>query len=206
MQLLTEQEKSEIIQAIKEAEKQTSCEFVVTEIEQCDDYNSVRFLWGIIFAIMVALALELIHSGKVLNVLLAETSGFIIGFFVLGRIPILKRLLVHRRKILDEVNYRAWAEFYNQGLYKTREENGILIMLSVFEKMVVIMADQGVNRQVTPDYWEVLKNKIIDGIKQKNAGPVIAEVIKSTAEELKKHFPVRPDDKNELSDGVITKN
>lgn len=202
--LLTEQEKAEITQAIKEAEKQTSCEIVVTEIGQCDDYNSARFLWGLIFGLVVGSLIGLLYPTKGLATLFAVLIGINLGHLV-SFIPSLKRLLIPKRKIQNEVHYRARAEFYEQGLYKTREENGILIMLSAFERMVVILADKGVNTKMPPDYWETMKNKIITGIKQKKGGAAIVEVIKSMTDNLKTHFPVKPDDKDELSDNVISK-
>lgn len=204
MKLLTDSERAEITRAIKEAEKQTSCEFVVAEISHCDDYNSTALLWGIILALIAEFAALVLYPNSTLKLVAGEFIGLLIGFLVIGRIPSIKRLLVPKSKMRNEVHYRAEAEFYQRGLYKTREENGILIMLAVFERIVVVMGDKGVNSKVAPDYWETMKGKIINGIKQKQTGKIVAEVIKSSTDELKKYFPVKPGDKNELPNEIIT--
>ncbi|MEW6026701.1 MAG: hypothetical protein AB1599_05360 [Planctomycetota bacterium] len=230
MKLLTDSERAEISHAIKEAEKQTSCEIVVVEISRCDDYNSAGFAWGIIFALLSCI-LWLIAKASILPApqdwvwsagahasapmtviaypllewILVQALGFLAGFFLIGKIASLKRLLIPRAKMQNEANYRVESEFYRHGLYKTKEENGILIMLSVFERAVVVMADKGANSKVASDYWEAMKNRIVSGIKQNQAGRAIVEVISSAAGELKKHFPAKSEDKNELPDNVITK-
>jgi putative membrane protein len=204
MKLLTDSERAEITQAIQEAEKQTSCEFVVAEISQCDDYNSTTLLWGIIMALIVEITAFLLYPNSTLKLVAGEFIGLLVGFLVIGHIPSMKKLLVPKSKMYNEVHYRAEAEFYQNGLHETKEENGILIMLAVFERMVVILGDKGVNSKVAPDYWEAMKNKIIRGIEQKQTGKVITEAIKSSVDELKKHFPVKPGDKNELPDNVVT--
>ncbi|MDI6733371.1 MAG: TPM domain-containing protein [Planctomycetota bacterium] len=204
MRLLTEQERTEITTAIKEAEKQTSCEFVVAEIAQCDDYNSAKFIWGIIIAFVSAFLAYFISNVTVIYFMLIELIGFSVGFFLVSRILLLMRWIIPIGKIESEVQCRALAEFYENGLHKTKEENGILIMLAVFERMVVILGDKGVNTKVTADYWNKMDKKIIAGIKQGKTVSAIAEVIKSCASDLKNYFPVKSDDKNELTDKVIT--
>jgi putative membrane protein len=75
-------------------------------------------------------------------------------------------------------------------------------MLAVFERRVIILGDRGVNAKVNPAYWDGIRDRIIAGIKKRNAGPAITEAIKSVADDLKAHFPHSPDDRNELPDGV----
>jgi putative membrane protein len=203
MKLLTEQERNEITNVIKEAEKKTSCEFVVAEISHCDDYNSARFVWGIIIALLVGLLEYIFYSPEVAYFTGAQFIGFLIGLLVISHIPFFKRLVLPRKKMQNEVRFRAMAEFYQQGLYKTGEENGILIMLSIFERMVVVLGDKGVHAKVPADYWDKMKDKIIEGIKQNKTGSTIVDVVKSSAGELSAHFPIKPGDINELPDEVI---
>ena len=205
MMFLNEQEREQITQAIKQAEKLTSCEIVVTEIAQCDDYKSARYAWGILWGLLGGLIVYLFVPYVDWQFILAEVIGFFIGFTIASMIPAINRFLVSKDKMADEVHNRALAEFYQQGLYKTKEENGILIMLAVFEKMVVVLGDKGVNAKVSPDYWHKMKDQIIEGIKHNRAGMAIAEAIKANANELKAHFPYKSDDKDELPDTVVTK-
>lgn len=206
MKLLNEAERNEITNAIRETEKKTSCEFVVAEISHCDDYNSARFIWGIISALLAGLLeYSLFSTSEVMYFVAAESVGFLLGLFVIGHIPGFRRLAVPKRKMQDEVHFRALSEFYQQGLYRTRQENGILIMLAIFERMVVVLGDRGVHAKVPADYWDKMKDKIIDGIRQNQTGSAIVEAIKTSAGELSQPFPANPDDTNELPDEVVVK-
>jgi putative membrane protein len=205
MKLLTEQDKTGITQAIKEAEKQTSCEIMVMEVGQCDDYSSARMLWGVIIAFVSAFSVSLFYHLTITQFMAVELVGFLIGLLIINRIPVLKRLLIPVKKMRGEVHYRALAEFYNQGIYKTRAENGIFIMLSVFERMVIILADKGISSKISPDYLNTIRDKIITGIKHNKSGAIIAETIKSLGQDLKEYFPAQIDDKNELPDTILTK-
>lgn len=202
MKLLTDSGKEQITQAINEAEKVTSCEIVVTEVAACDDYNSARFIWGILCLFIAYIIAYYFTPLDGIWLLVSQAGGFIIGFFVFGNIPAMKRLFIPSRKMDSETHYRALSEFYQQGLYKTRQENGILLMLAVFERRVIVLGDRGVNAKVNQAYWDGIRDQIIGAIKQGSAGLAITEAIKSMANDLKTHFPYQPDDRNELPDDV----
>ncbi|MFA5794630.1 MAG: hypothetical protein WC980_06140 [Candidatus Brocadiia bacterium] len=204
MKLFIDSEKKQVIQAIKEAENVTSCEFVVAEVTTCDDYNTSRFAWGILFLFIAYIVSYYFTPLDGIWLIVSQFVGFTIGFFVVGDIPILKRLFIPTIKMESEAQRRALYEFSHQGLHNTRLRNGILVMLAVFERRVVILADSAVNAKAKPEYWANIRDRIIVGIKNNAAGSSVAEVIKSMTQDFKADFPYSPDDKNELPDGIVT--
>jgi putative membrane protein len=61
------------------------------------------------------------------------------------RLPRLKRLFVSEKEMDHEVREAATIQFFLKGLFRTREETGVLIYLSVFEGKVWVLGDRGVD-------------------------------------------------------------
>ncbi len=113
------------------------------------------------------------------------------------------------RKVLsvltDEaaVEQRARKAFLSTGIQNTHDRTGVLIMISLDERMVNVKADKDVHDKVKADTWQTTVNVILDGIKDNRAAEGICRGIEHAGEILAEHFPARPNDRNELPDGVL---
>lgn len=116
------------------------------------------------------------------------------------RIPWLKRLFISRKQIEDEVREAAVKRFFEEGLYRTRDETGVLIYISILERKVWVLADRGINEKVPPSRWDGIVTDIIIGIKEKRQADAISDAILEIGNVLATHFPKQLDDKNELVD------
>ena len=99
----------------------------------------------------------------------------------------------------------ATTQFFNQGLYRTRDETGVLVLISVFERKVWVLADRGINTKVETGQWDDIVKMIVDGIKQNRQTDAICEAVEKIADLLKTHFPIKPDDTDELKNLIIEK-
>jgi putative membrane protein len=97
------------------------------------------------------------------------------------------------------------TQFYTKGLYRTRDETGVLVLISVFERRVWILADRGINVKVPERQWDDIVKMITVGIKQKRSADAICEAVKKIGELLKTHFPIKPDDTDELKNLIVEK-
>lgn len=88
-------------------------------------------------------------------------------------------------------------------MHRTRDETGVLIFISVFEHTVTILADRGINTKVQDGQWNGIVKNIVQGIKQKRHADAICEAVKNIGEILKKHFPVKQDDTDELKNLIV---
>lgn len=97
----------------------------------------------------------------------------------------------------------AEKEYMRLGINKTREGTGVLIFLLLSEKQFYILADDNINKftgeKVWTDIKEVMEEKFVRGEFCKGILFAIEEIGKILAH----HFPIRPDDKNEISNRVI---
>ncbi|MAW07694.1 MAG: hypothetical protein CME61_05370 [Halobacteriovoraceae bacterium] len=193
---------NEIRKAVLQAERHTSGEIVPVILKKSDEYLYAHYLLALIFSIMGLLIVENIDINVIDNVT-AVIILSLIGFF-LPYIRSIKKILLTKKEVQEEVNQKALQMFYEQGLQNTKDGTGILIYISILEKKAVILADKGINQKVTPDYWDCEIAKLISFIKSKKMTKGVCEIISDIGGKLSEHFPIESDDKNELKNDLIT--
>ena len=103
----------------------------------------------------------------------------------------------------EEVGEAAINSFYHKDINQTVDHTGILIYISLFERNVRVIADKGINAKVEKQVWQEVVDTIVRGIKSKGHGAAIAAAVDRCAEILAGHFPLKPDDRNELGNSII---
>lgn len=209
---LSDDDRTRVETAVKKAEKLTAGEIVVMIISASYQYPVAIVIGAAAFALPLALILTPLLGGWLWiggqNMWLF--LGFLTVFFILfheiiKRIPRLKRFFISRREIDAEVEEAAITSFFKHDLYRTRDATGVLVLISVFERRVWILADRGINAKVPEGRWDDIVKMITDGIKQKRSADAICEAVKKIGELLKTHFPIKPDDSDELENLIIEK-
>jgi putative membrane protein len=200
----TEEEKARIRKAVVEAESKTAGEIVPMLVTSSARYTEVELL-GTITGLFVGMLTEWFWSdpwgSHFFNLwpVIGATAGFLIC-----RIPQMKRLLVSESRIGDAVHTLALASFTDQGLHYTRDHTGILILVSLLEHRVEVLADRGINAKVESGTWQEIVRTITDGIKSGKACDAYCKAIERCGEILAAHFPRQPDDKDELPNRLVT--
>ena len=110
-----------------------------------------------------------------------------------------KRFFEKNRNIKD----LAIREFYKLKMDKTRDHTGILIFLLLKEKQFFILADSGINEKVGQGTWDGVKDKMKELFENGKFSDGILYGIEKVGLLLGEHFPVKPDDTNELSNKVV---
>lgn len=106
------------------------------------------------------------------------------------------------RKCLGDPYDEAVKIFEKLKMHETALRNGVLILLSFNDKKLAILGDKGINDKVPKDFWEEIKNEMISHFKIDKFVDGISEGILKSGEQLKKYFPYKDDDINELSNEV----
>ena len=96
----------------------------------------------------------------------------------------------------------AKKEFYKLGVDKTRDKTGILVLILLDKKQFYILADEGRNEIVPENTWEKIKDEMQKMFIKGNFCKGIIYGIDEIGLLLTKHFPIKPDDTNELSNKV----
>ena len=100
----------------------------------------------------------------------------------------------------------AEKEYVRLGINKTKEGTGVLIFLLLSKRQFYILADDNINKLTGEQVWADIKNimqgKFVRGEFCKGILFGIDEIGKILAQ----HFPISPDDKNEISNRVVIRN
>ena len=104
--------------------------------------------------------------------------------------------------IEEEVVDHAAFIFQELGMHRTRDRNGVLIYVSVSDRLVAVIGDQGINAYVPAGFWErmVAVMKLHFAADRNAEG--LCQAVHMVAELLKERFPRLADDVNELPDDV----
>lgn len=195
----SEDEKTLIEAAVQAVEKQTSGEIVPMLISESYDYPRAEILGAGLFSLALGLTLSWAFGNSSVWVFLPV---FVLAYFpfkcLIRALPALKRRLIHPDEITAEVEEKALTSFLEQGLHHTRDATGILILISIFERRVQVLADRGINDKVPPHSWDEIVSIVTRGIHEENACEALCRAIERCGELLVEHFPVRSDDTDEL--------
>lgn len=102
----------------------------------------------------------------------------------------------------DDVLDRALEVFNKLGMEKTASRNGVLIYLAVKNRKFAIIGDKGIHEAVTENYWDSVKNKMLNHFRENQFTEGLVEAITETGNKLKKYFPYRTNDVDELSNDI----
>ena len=122
------------------------------------------------------------------------TSGEI-RVVVKEKVPIYKRM--------RSIQKLAEQEFRNLAMDKTRDKTGILIFILLANSQFFIIADSGINSLVQQETWDNIRNEMQSEFKHGHFLEGITSGIDKVGNILSKHFPIKSDDTNELSNKVV---
>jgi len=103
------------------------------------------------------------------------------------------------------VQKRAIQEYQLLGIGNTHDDTGILIMISLEERKVRVLAGEGINRKVPPTTWSTAASGITQSFKSDLHSKGICTAINDIGMHLTEHFPINPDDTNEISNSIVIK-
>ena len=97
---------------------------------------------------------------------------------------------------------RAAYVFKQLGMEKTELRNGVLIYLAIKHKKFAIIGDKGINSVVPAGFWDSIQMEMMDSFRRNEFRDGLCKAISAVGENLKKFFPYKKDDVNELSDDI----
>lgn len=211
----TTEEREKINQAVSEAEKTTAGEIVPVVATESGRYDRAEDLGGFLLALLLLTAGWLAFQGaapadgdwahgfrltlRLRWVLLILIGGFIVGAAFTSRVGWLRRLLATEREMRAEVERAAWEAFARLRMSRTAGGTGILLYLSLFERMVCVVGDEPIAQKLDQKAWDEVRDTLVAGLRGKRAADALCQAIARSGELLKTHFPVQPGDANELA-------
>jgi uncharacterized membrane protein len=101
----------------------------------------------------------------------------------------------------DVLDRAAWL-FNKLGMDKTAERNGVLFYLAVDDRKFAILGDGGLNSKVPAGFWNEISEHLKKNFKEGKFTEGLSEGIIMAGNQLKKHFPYKKNDINELPDEI----
>jgi len=201
----SDQDKELIVKAVKEAESRTSGEIVPLILNASDGYIYADLIGGIIGQIIFLIAgFWIFREFDPWKIVAIQAAGFVVGFLKVRYIPFVKRTFLAEKIVHIEVYQRAVQAFHEHGLMNTRDRTGILIMVSMLERRVQVLADSGIHSKVEDGTWDEVVKIILDGIGKGSVIDGLIAGIEHCGEILARHFPIKSDDTDELPDDLLT--
>jgi len=207
---LNDAEKKKVEAAVADAEKKTAGEIVVMIVPASYNYPMAEVIGAAACALPVSILLTIYLGGlfwigtRDMWLFMGLFAVLFFGFrFLVKGLPWFKRGFISKREVAEEVQEAAVTAFYQNGLFRTRDETGVLLYISVFEHKVWVLADRGINDKVPKDAWTEMVDVITGGIHEKRQAEAICTAVESMGAMLARHFPVKPDDTNELKNLII---
>jgi len=201
----TEEEKERLKATVHEVESKTIGEIVVMVVDHSDHYIEAEVFGGILLGSLLSLIATLLYFHS--SIWSYVPLSFLFFFpcrFLFQRVDILKRLFIGIRKKEEAVRLRAERAFFEKGLYKTKKNTGVLFFLSLLERKVWVLADKGIYEKMNQKTLNRFANEVSRGIKENQACEALSKAIQEIEVLLSQHFPITPDDTDELPNDVMT--
>jgi putative membrane protein len=205
--LFSESDLEAIQRATAAGEARSAGEIVPYIVERVVDRDQAQWRGATLGALGCALAAGLAHAlgghwggSGVWWITLPAIVGAGGGYLAAG-IDAIGRRLIPDDHIERSVRLRAEAAFLEEEVFATRDRTGVLVFLALFEHRAVILADEGIHKEVPRDRWQDLVDDLIAGIKAGRAADAMVEAITRCGGLLVDYeVERRPDDEDELPD------
>jgi putative membrane protein len=188
--------------AIGAAEARTSGEIVFMIVERSDAYVGPRALCAAALAFAAGLIALATPLRPALSLPAVQASAFALAYAASSRGALLRPLL-RREWRRAHVERAAGLAFLEHGIASTRARTGVLIYVSLLERQVAVLPDRGIASRVEPGVWDEVVERILHGIRAREAERGLSEAVQLCGDILAVHFPPDADHPNELPDTVL---
>ncbi len=216
----TEDEKMKINLAVTDAEKKTSAEIVPVLTDSSGGYDRAEDIFGLTLAILSVIVIWVLFQGidsgaawstaenpalkySLPFIVLTVIGAFIIGAAIAGKVWCARNIFCSRALMKHCVQQGAARAFHIHGLSKTQGATGIVIYISLFERMVHVFGDTAIAEKLSDADFEEVKDAIVSGLRSGKRGEGVCEGIRLCGEKLAAHFPIKEGDVDELSNELI---
>ncbi|HSO71549.1 MAG TPA: TPM domain-containing protein, partial [Thermodesulfobacteriota bacterium] len=164
-----------------------------------------EFLGGILFGGLLAFFVDLwFFHGQIWYLIPLHFLFALPLYLLFQKIPVLKRPFLGTRRKEAAVRRRALESFHEKGLHRTHLNTGVLFFLSLLERKVWVLADKGIYEKIKQETLNQFAGQVSGGVRDRQAGQALIQAIQGVGNLLAEHFPIKPGDRDELPNEVMT--
>jgi len=209
-QILSEDDKIFLEARIAETEKKTRTQIVLATARRCDSYAEIpwkAFAFGASIAALIVFFFDLFfpvwYTGTkiLLSIGTILAAGIVPALLTVISERFARMFLLRSRKQQETLQY-AESLFLTRELFTTEGRRGILMLISRFEKQVVILLDTGVRERLSKDMIKTIISKMTLPLRKKE----LRKAFETGLEELLIVLELSlqsTEERNELSDEII---
>jgi putative membrane protein len=214
----TDADHDRVTQAIREAEATTSAEIVAVVAGSSGRYDRPEDVVGLWFAAVAIVVVWIVYPSPSNDVgdwgaaapvwqLVAMLAGGIVGFvggaMVATQVRGLRRLFTPRSQMTDEVYRQARQAFFDKRVHHTDGGAGLLLYVSLFERMAAVVADQRVLEALGQTRIDEVCRELTTRLHEGSAIDALCDTSRSIGRLLAAVLPRSTGDINELDDALV---
>jgi len=216
-EIISVEQRSRIESAVSAAESKTCCEIVPVVATVSARYDRAEDLAGFWCAVVGAVVVFLTFPGhtdagnrggipmwgQVVLLAVVMLFCFVTGTATAQQFHGLRRLFTPRQQMQEEVNLRARELFFDRRIHHTTGASGLLICVSLYERMAVVLGDRSVVEALGPKFCEDLCLRLTASLRSDDVAAAICDTIHHAATSLESALPRTEHDINELPDTLV---
>ena len=204
--VLSDADKTELMNAVVEVERRTIGEIVPVILERSDRHPQAQWLAALVTLLLgSALFAAFLPWQHPVWLMGCQFGLGAVGFCCARSLPGFRRLFVAEDRATEMAEEQAIQEFLALGLNETKQRTGVLILVSLFEHRVVVLGDEGINERVDPKLWQRADEVILREIRKGELCAGLLAGIRLVGEVLAEHFPWQDGDRDELPNRIIVR-
>jgi putative membrane protein len=209
-QILSEADRNLLNEQIAETEMRTNAQIVLATIKRSDNYTEIPWkafslgisLMGFTVFLVDLFLLNWITGGIILFSVVSILATGILSVLLTILFPGFARLFLSESRKEAETMQYAESLFLGHELFATDGRRGVLLLVSLFERKVIILADKGVRDRLKPESITT----VISSMKEQLRKSAVRNALETGLEELCKILspPISGGSgKDELSNEII---
>lgn len=209
--ILSQTDRDYLNQQVTETEKRLDAQIVLAVIKRCDSYAEIpwkAFAFGSSVAGFITFLINVTYPVWVTNLSILYSVGAVLAAGILLSlctvfIPVFARIFLNNHRAETEVKHYAHSVFLEHEVFATRNRNGLLLLVSLFERKVYLLPDSGLHavlgKKEIHQVIEPMQHSLKHGEIKKGFEEGLAGLVKI----LEKPGSMPSVKLNELSDQVI---
>ncbi len=200
--ILSETDRQRIAEAVERSEKTSSAEIVCMISPSASEYRFTPVLWASMSALMMPWPFWWFTQIDISRILLSQLVLFCALLFLLSHKRIRVWLTPKGVRRLD-VERMAEHQFRLIGIARTKRRAGILLYVSVAERVAVVLPDETVRNVLTLDASQDALAALTKYLKSNEPAEGFLAAISILSEKLSIALPATQGSGNELANAVI---
>jgi putative membrane protein len=178
-----------VAKAIDEVESRSVGEIVPVIVESSTPFRSVGLICELFLVLVLSYVATYYFAAYEPWALVVAFVGAVALGSGLAQLDFIRRWILPKVDKDVSVHARAELEFYRQNINRTDERVGILIFVSLLERRVVILADEGISKRIPNSAWQKIVEETIHKVKYHELGDGIIHAIELCGAAIADQFP-----------------